>query len=229
MSEPEPPAPDEPDPELEPDPSAAILDPWDRLEETGETEKGYAAFLAYRALPPAGRSARRVVPIVYGVAEGHPDFKGLLGQLQKWSSRNLWIERCAAWDRQQADELAAAHQQALLAMRDRHASIATTAITRALNALREMNGPFELRDLIRLLDLGLRTERLARGDTERVVTHQGPAGGPIQVRGGQKSELEADNLRAVVKILVEAGAMPPGTEEAVGEYLADRGPDPPAD
>lgn len=227
-----PPLPPDPDPD-EHDDHPVIPDLWDRMEAAGETERAYAAFLAYRNLPPAGRSHRAVVPIVYGIGETDPKFRSKLGQIQHWSSEWDWVARAAAWDRWQADTQAAGSVAAIIAMRERHATIAQAAIRKAVEQLQAFNGRMTVTEIIRLLDLGLRTERLARGDHDgRVtVTHQGTGdGGAIQVNTRGNDNPDTDQLVEVVGILVETGMLPAGSTEAVRGYLdAATGTDTPAD
>lgn len=199
-----------------------IRDPWDRLDATGETEKAYGAFLAYRNMAPAGRSLRRAVPLAYGpeYTEDHALFDSKWQQMQRWSTQHQWQDRCRAWDRYEADARFAAELEAIRTMRDRHAAIATHALTKAVEGLRGHTGKIAVSDIVRLIDVGVKVERLARGaPDETVVRHEGSL--TVNERSNEGDDPVA--IRAIVGALVEAGAMPDEAVSAVDEYLAAAG------
>lgn len=76
--------------------------PWDR--QAGETPPAFAAFQAYRDLPPGDRSSVKVREKLGLRTDRH---------LEKWRSKHEWVARAAAWDA----HLDAASQAAQLDLR----------------------------------------------------------------------------------------------------------------
>lgn len=221
----------------EPDGTGAIPDLWDRFEQSGETPRAYAAFLQYRNLPPLARSARRVIPLVYGpeYTEDHHLFKAKMQQCQMWSMTHSWVARALAWDEYQAADQAAWEVDQIRTMRTRHADVATTAIDKVTTWLNTVEAlkDWKPADIVRLLVAAVDTERKARGDHERLnLTMTGRDGGAIKVETNANQGVSPDTLREVVGILVEANAFEDasdGVKEAVDAYIAGTGTDTPPD
>jgi hypothetical protein len=56
-----------------------------------ETDKAWAAFRVYRGLG-VGRSLQKAANLFYGRSGASK------GQLEVWSSKHAWVQRCRAWD-----------------------------------------------------------------------------------------------------------------------------------
>lgn len=206
----------------EPDGTGVIRDAWDQFHDTGETARAFTAFLAYRNLPPATRSARRVVPLVYGpeYTDDHPLFNSKWEQCQTWSMRHQWPARASAWDQYQADEQAVWDIEQIRDMRTRHADLAKAALTKVTDLIEEHKSKWEVKDIIRLFDVATRVERGARGDTDRLnLRLTGQDGGPVQINTGTDEGPDMENLIRIAAILEEAGVMPEGTANAVAVSL----------
>ncbi|MEW4569278.1 hypothetical protein AB1L88_15545 [Tautonia sp. JC769] len=67
-------------------------EPWGRQD--GESERAFAAFLAYRDL-----GAERTVCDAYRQSAGKPEAKQAPGTWNKWAKDRRWKERALAWDR----------------------------------------------------------------------------------------------------------------------------------
>ena len=161
--------------------------PWERI--PGETSREYQKFCAYRDMnssdkPIRKRSLQRLAKEL-GLSLDH---------LKKLSAKNDWVSRAAAYD-EYLDELAREQNEAeIIKMRKNHALLASQMITKA--AKRLLTIPEEeitAADLVRLVDVGVKIERLSRGEStenrqisgEAKVIHQGE----ITVKNPQNLDL----------------------------------------
>ena len=82
------------------------------------------------------------------------------------SRKRRWSERCEAYDAYISDELASRQVKSVLEMNERQRKLGVRMIERALSRLEDMP-PEEIRagDLVRLADIGVKIERLARGES----------------------------------------------------------------
>ena len=142
---------------------------WERM--PGESVKNYEYFCAYRDMryiPAANaddvpkldfsrvRSIRRI-------AEQLNKSKQTIGDL---SSRFNWSARCDAYDlyilRRQRDK----NEMKILKMRENHAAIGEQLLKRALRRMLTLkDDEIEAGDVVRMIDIGVKVERLSRGET----------------------------------------------------------------
>lgn len=149
--------------------------PWERI--PGETSREYQKFCAYRDMnssdkPIRKRSLQRLAKEL-GLSLDH---------LKKLSTKNDWVSRAAAYD-EYLDELAREQNEAeIIKMRKNHALLASQMITKAAKRLLTMpEEEITAADLVRLVDVGVKIERLSRGEStenrqisgEAKVIHQG--------------------------------------------------------
>ena len=133
--------------------------PWDRI--PGETPREYQKFCAYRDMnssdiPIRKRSLQRLAKEL-GLSLDH---------LKKLSAKNDWVSRAAAYD-EYLDELAREQNEAeIIKMRKNHALLASQMITKAAKRLLTMpEEEITAADLVRLVDVGVKIERLSRGES----------------------------------------------------------------
>jgi hypothetical protein len=155
--------------------AAVDVEPWER--QPLETQSQWDAFLVYREL-----GTNRSVSAAFRARSGR---KGVApGRWRAWAQENHWVERAAAWDRE-LDRLARRAQvDAIRQMRDRQANAGVSLQARSLAALiRILPREADLDDtalakllervsaseLLRALELGTKTERLARGEPTEVT------------------------------------------------------------
>lgn len=138
-------------------PSAA---PWER--QTGEGPAAWAAFQAFRDLG-AGRSIRQTAEAM-GKSAAH---------LEAYSARNNWQTRAAAWDAE-LDRIARADNiKVIRTMRKRHAELAEDVLAKAATALKKIPpDKITAADVCRMIEVGSKLERLARGDAGEVVENR---------------------------------------------------------
>jgi hypothetical protein len=197
--------------------------PWGKLER--ETDWSFRAFCTYRDLGPR-RTIAKAADVFYLAEHARTDIAATAGELRtfsEWSRLNDWVARAGQWD--QAIERATRLEQVeqIREMGRRHAESAVTAIAKATEAIANVP-PGELKpaDAARLLDIGVKVERLARGEATEIQQVQGPHGGPVQTH-----ELDDDeHMLGVIASLEQAGELPAGTAAAFGR-LGSAQPEPP--
>jgi hypothetical protein len=136
---------------------------WERL--PGESDKAFAAFIAYRDTAEKDRSIPKCVAAYYG---GESSAK--VRQWQRWSSDFRWQERVQAWTDEQDRVATAARLREIEAMNARHASEARALQQKALTRLQTLQ-PSELSPglLLRYLLDAARLERSAMGEPDQIV------------------------------------------------------------
>ena len=151
--------------------------PWDR--QLGESSKAYAHFCVYRDAG-ATRSIRKM-PSVSGCTS-------VVRQLNRWSSRWRWVERCQKYDDYLEHERRLQQEKERRAMHERHAkvallgmNVAVKGLERLLSKVQSGKGAVAPGDLARLLDTTVKVERLARGEPTDSHEVMGPGGGPIEI------------------------------------------------
>lgn len=127
--------------------------PWDRRPR--ETPRAYGAFITYRDLGPT-RSLRRLAA---------RDSAQNLRQLQTWSSAHDWVDRCGSWDEHLDEERRLTLIEEAREMTRRQATIGQLMLARAAERLRTLDPQtLTVTEAVKLIDVGSRLERLARGE-----------------------------------------------------------------
>ena len=135
---------------------------WERL--PGESDKAFAAFIAYRDTPERERSIRKVCAAVVGESTAK------VRQWERWSSDFRWPERVQAWQEEQDRVATAARLREIEAMNARHAQEARALQQKAIERLKTLK-PDELSPglLLRYLLDAARLERSAMGEPDQIV------------------------------------------------------------
>lgn len=141
--------------------------PWERLPD--ETTKQWEAFCVYRDLKnindPTSKRSLELAGQVLGKTKT---------TLEPWSSKNRWVERVDAWDAEQERikrEIAQKEmQEDIRRMLKRQAAAGKFAQEKAVKALNKMpDEDIKPSDAARLLDVGSKLERIARGYVGDVI------------------------------------------------------------
>lgn len=140
--------------------------PWERQE--GEPPKSYQAFCMYRDMPYQDRSNILQAYIRHdrslnAVAKA----KGCTPQnIQYMSSVYRWRERSEAYD-EHLDELNRQEQEAeIISMLKLHAKIAQQMVNKAARKFLQISeSDMSVSDAIKMFEVGVKYERLSRGDT----------------------------------------------------------------
>jgi hypothetical protein len=170
------------------------IEAWDRI--GGESSRAFELFAYYRD-EGLNRSLRKT-------AEA---FNVSTRLLEKMSSRHSWQMRVRAWDREQDRQRQLDNRVAQRVMADRHAALATLAQQKALERLQALK-PNELTptEAMRLLEMGVRIERLSRGvPTEHVASSEGDPAWEEDVLEGEEL---AGELRMFLMGIEQAEALP---------------------
>ena len=154
-----------------------MRDLWERLQ--GESTKAYAHFVLYRDMGPE-RSLRKLA------ADARTRSK--LRQLQHWSSRWNWVERCQNYDDYLDQQARVEQEKERRDMMRRHAKIAVLGqnvvvkgIEKLLTEIEQGSRKPTASDLSRLLDVAVRVERLARGQPTEISELGGSDEHPARV------------------------------------------------
>lgn len=165
--------------------AAAVTELWDRMPD--ESVRNYGYFCAYRDMRYSPAASADDIPkldltrdrSIRRIAEQLGKSKQTIGDL---SSRFNWQARCDAYDlyilRRQRDR----NEDRIMKMRENHAAVGEQLWKRALRRLLSItDGEIEAGDMVRMVDIGVKVERLSRGEsTEKqeisgkaAVTHSG--------------------------------------------------------
>jgi hypothetical protein len=197
------------------------LQPWDR--QPNESSKSYQAFCAYRDAGPQ-RSRRKLV------AEGKTAAR--LRQLMNWCSRHGWVARAEAYDDYTERLLRFENERDRRNMLRRHAnvavlgqSVAITALQRILNEMNEdPTRKLTPRDAGFLLDIGVRVERLSRGEPSEIAELGSSAYRPLRISLEQQArEIAQQAIEGVLGLSGTAAERTEG-EETEAEATPTPGP-----
>lgn len=142
---------------------------WERI--PGESAKCYNHFCKYRDMPPC-RSIRKLAST----------FKLSRQALEKLSVQFNWVCRVEAYDADLARQVREQNETEIINMRIKHAGIAVQMLEKATEFLNNIsNDDISASDVARLVDIGVKIERLSRGestentriDGETKITHTG--------------------------------------------------------
>lgn len=130
---------------------------WERL--PGETVGQYDKFCAYRDMKiPGDPSSRRSIRVL-SVTIGSPK-----RYLDKLSSSLQWVARAEAYDVEMERKTRAQNEAAILKMRKDHAELASQMIKKAAKRLLLIpEEELTAADIVRMFDIGVKIERLSRG------------------------------------------------------------------
>jgi hypothetical protein len=145
-------------------------EPWDRR--GNETTQAFEAFASYRDMG-VHRSNARV-----GQALGKSTTL-----MDRWSTRHEWVHRAATFDaRKDAVQTAAAIDE-VGAMARRHAGIAFAIIAKAYHKLKDADADeFTVETAVKAIDLGVRIERISRGESTEITSLRGDPNAPLQTQ-----------------------------------------------
>ncbi|MDP8923250.1 MAG: hypothetical protein M3O34_10305 [Chloroflexota bacterium] len=134
--------------------------PWERRPD--ESAEAFAAFCAYRDLPPAERSVTNAWRRYRG-----GETAGRNGQWERYAARFDWSRRAAAWDDERDRTSRTAELDAIRDMRERHAKAAMFLQGKGLKVLSGAKY-ISPRTALDMVTKGMEAERLARGEPEDV-------------------------------------------------------------
>ena len=135
-------------------------DIWEKI--PGESADQYAKFCGYRDMAYQDgkrlnkRSIRRLAAQHNRTAQAY----------ELLSKKFNWVERCAAYDLELDRKAREAQEKAVIKMREDHAFIASQMIKKATSRLLKMpEEQMSAADIVRMFDVGVKIERLSRGES----------------------------------------------------------------
>ncbi len=177
---------------------------WERQE--NEPLKHYQRFCIYRDLPygaqnqePQKRSIRSVAKVLGLKAKT---------QLEALSVKWNWVERASAYDVYMTELRRFDNEQAIRKMHDTHAKLGVQMLTKATRGLMTLpDNELSAQDIARLVDVGVKVERMSRGDTSESIAVSGKTtvehSGGVELSGGipDMSDLTDQELESLEQIL----------------------------
>jgi len=166
---------------------------WDRLPR--ETSRSYELFCVYRNLGPERSLAK-----ARESAEGIPSVARLKVLSRKWN----WVERCQKYDDYLEYQDRLQQEKERREMHKRHAKMGMLAQTlalrkleKALNRIEQDEDGISAPDAARILDVGVKVERQARGESTESHEVSGPSGGPIEFANMSDDQRRTEMIRCL--------------------------------
>lgn len=157
-------------------------EPWEQMD--GETVQQYEKFCAYRDMRYTAPAGAGELPKLDLTRER--SIRGLAKQLslsrktlEPLSARLRWVERCEAYDLYILRRLKEKGEAEILKMHENHATIASQMLKKAMRGLLKLSDDdLDATDIVRMVDVGVKIERLSRGES----TERQEIGGETTVR-----------------------------------------------
>lgn len=143
---------------------------WDRL--PGEPGPAYDKFCRYRDMKYTGADGRKLDGIQRPYRRRN--LRGLAEEMgiKRWmnlgdlSAKYKWVERCEAYDAEIERQIREQQEQAILKMNKDHADLAAQMVRKAAKRLLTIpEEELSAADIVRLVDVGVKIERLSRGES----------------------------------------------------------------
>lgn len=174
-------------------PQAPSAEPWEQM--TGETVQQYEKFCAYRDMRYIAPSGTGDLPRLDFTRER--SIRGLAKKLglsrktlEPLSARFQWVERCEAYDLYILRRLKEKGEAEILKMHENHAAIAAQMLKKAMRRLLTMQEEeIDASDMVRMVDVGVKIERLSRGES----TERQEIGGETTVRHSGEVSVKPGN------------------------------------
>lgn len=174
-------------------PQAPSAEPWEQM--TGETVQQYEKFCAYRDMRYIAPSGTGDLPRLDFTRER--SIRGLARKLglsrktlEPLSARFQWVERCEAYDLYILRRLKEKGEAEILKMHENHAAIAAQMLKKAMRRLLTMQEEeIAASDMVRMVDVGVKIERLSRGES----TERQEIGGETTVRHSGEVSVKPGN------------------------------------
>ena len=137
------------------------MEEWDFREDLGETERAYHYFCLYRDMDlPLGMNARRSLRKAAEMSQLS------IVSVNAYSRKYKWVERCKAYDLYREKLRRRLHEEELDKMYANHAKIGGSIIAKAMKKLLQTSDDMlTMNDVTKLLEIGIKTERISRGET----------------------------------------------------------------
>lgn len=141
---------------------------WDRRQDLGEGVQAYRYFCVYRDMDrPLPHSKRSINKVAKATGKG-PKY------LEALSVRFQWVSRAKAYDDYLDEQMREQHDADILEMRKLHANLARSMIKKAAKRLLMVpEEELSVADIVKMVDVGVKIERLSRGEPTESTTVKG--------------------------------------------------------
>jgi hypothetical protein len=153
---------------------------WDR--QPGESSRAYRFFSEYRSMGPD----RSLVKLRERAKAGGRSVSVRL--LERWSAKMRWVMRSQRYDDYLEYQDRMQQEKERREMHKRHAKMGMLAQSFAVRKLEKLSNRIEQDEehvspgeVARILDVGVKVERLARGESTESHELSGPGGGPVKL------------------------------------------------
>lgn len=149
--------------------------PWERI--PGESPLEYRKFCAYRDMMSADKAAR-----ARSLTKLAEEMKVSAQYLKQVSRKNNWVSRCEEYDAYLDEKARQQCEAEIIEMRKNHALLASQMLKKAAKRLLTISEEeITVADIVRMVDVGVKIERLSRGEPtenqkvsgETRITHSG--------------------------------------------------------
>lgn len=185
---------------------------WDQM--AGETARNYELFCAYRDMRydiGTKEKPRNLPKIDLSRERSIRRLGEQLGishkPLETLSATFKWVERCEAYDKHMMNRAREKNEAELLKMYETHAALGRQLMKKALARLLTIpEGDISAADLVRMADVGVKIERLSRGESteNQKVTGEVAHSGSVNVQAPgafDLSSLTDEELSELEKLL----------------------------
>jgi hypothetical protein len=187
-----------------------VILPWEQQIYEGETDRNYQMFCVYRDLGQQ-RTLSEASEKICPPDPENPRKNKIVGYVAACCKKFRWRERASMWDNEIDRKLRNQEVQEIKKMRERHVSVASQLLSKALQRLSTIQlddlGPTQL---LNFIIEAIRIEREARGVKDIVQVEH------VQADPGEQSiaqEETPENLQLILATLARIGAIP---ETAMG-------------
>ena len=177
--------------------SETELKAWDK--QPTDTNKSYAAFIIYRSTAPHERSLRKCATRFYGI-----ESKSKQHQFLCWSAKHNWVERVIAYDAEQERIYQQEQHTAIRKMNERQAAIGADVQMRGFSIIKldsletpegvELTANERAQRMEagrRLVEGGMKVERVSRGEPEQIIEQTGSITQKINLKDAVKEYEDA--------------------------------------
>lgn len=156
---------------------------WERRKDLNEGEQAYNHFCKYRDMKrPLPRSKRTINQVAKETGKS-PKY------LESLSVRFQWVARVQAYDDYMNEKVREEQEADIIRMRKVHAQIAQSMVTKAAKRLLTIpDEELSVSDIVKMVDIGVKIERLSRGEPTESTEVQGEL---KQQHGGTITTVEA--------------------------------------
>lgn len=137
-----------------------------------ESARAFSNFQRWRDLGP-NRTIRKLHASIAASGDPAPNMR----QLEEWSRIHDWLDRAAMWDEHVDRETRAEQLDAIKGMRLEHARLGAAVVAKARVKLEALDAStLSVREAAVLFELGVKIERLSRGETTEEIGVRGETG-----------------------------------------------------